>query len=123
MKRLTLPLLAALAACQPAAPPPPAVVATPAAVVGDPARGLDIADRNCSLCHQVTASGASPHPKAPPFATLGQRYPIESLGEALAEGIVVGHKDMPQIKLEPQAVHDLLEYLQRIQVPAAPAQD
>lgn len=122
MKALVLLLFVALGACQPAAAPPPAVVATPAAVVGNPARGLDIADRNCSLCHQVTATGASPHPQAPPFATLGQRYPVEALAEALAEGMVVGHKDMPQIKLEPQAVHDLLEYLQRIQVPA-PAQD
>lgn len=125
MKRFAPPLLlAALSACQPNAAPAPAVVASPAAVVGDPARGLDIADRNCSLCHQVTASGASPHAMAPPFATLAQRYPLEALGEALAEGIVVGHRDMPQIVLEPQQIQDLLTYLQTIQQPSAsPARD
>lgn len=119
MKRLA-PLLLLLAACQPGGAAAPAVVASPGGLAGDPARGLDIADRNCSLCHQVTAQGASPHLKAPPFATLAQRYPLEALGEALAEGIVVGHRDMPQIMLEPQQIQDLLTYLQTIQQASAP---
>lgn len=121
MKKVAPLALLALAACQPASPAAPAVVASAGAVVGDPARGLDVADRNCALCHQIAATGASPHPQAPPFATLAQRYPLESLGEALAEGIVVGHKGMPQIMLEPQKIHDLIAYLQGIQRPAAPA--
>lgn len=108
-----VPALALLAACQPAAPtsvaPAPAVVAQ-----GDPARGLQIADRNCSLCHAVGRDGASPHPKAPPLRTLAGRYPLESLGEAFAEGAVVGHTGMPQIQLAPQQINDLIVYLKTL---------
>jgi hypothetical protein len=32
---------------------------------------------------------------------LEARYPLEALEEALAEGIVTGHPDMPQFALEP----------------------
>lgn len=114
MKALVL--LVALAACQSTAVPPPAV-ASPEAKRGDPARGLDVADRNCSLCHAIAATGASPHPEAPAFRTLGSRYPLEALSEALAEGIVVGHIGMPQIQLEPQKIDDLIAYLETIQTP------
>ena len=39
----------------------------------------------------IGASGESPHATAPPFRTLSQNYPIESLSEAFAEGILVEH--------------------------------
>ena len=111
--------LVALAACQPIAAPPPGV-SSPEAARGDPIRGLDVADRNCSLCHAITSTGTSPHPKAPAFRTLGTHYPLEALSEALAEGIVVGHTGMPQIQLEPQKIDDLIAYLETIQA-ASPA--
>ena len=38
---------------------------------------------------------------APPFRLLPQRYPVEHLAEALAEGIVTGHPAMPQFKFHP----------------------
>lgn len=82
-------------------------------------RGREVADRNCSLCHAITPDGASPHPKAPPFRSLSGRYPLESLGEALAEGIVVGHSGMPQIELEPQQINDLIVYIKSL--PPTPA--
>ena len=37
---------------------------------------------------------------APPLRTLHQRYPIDSLGEALAEGISTGHGDMPDSTID-----------------------
>lgn len=108
-------MLLPLAACQPAVQQQVASASPPAAVAGDPVRGLDVADRNCSLCHALGRDGASPHPKAPPFRTLASRYPLENLGEALAEGIVVGHSGMPQIQLEPQKISDLISYLKMVQ--------
>jgi len=51
--------------------------------------------------HAVGADGESPVPEAPPFRMLEARYPLEALEEALAEGIVTGHPDMPQFALEP----------------------
>jgi len=115
MKALTLlVLLATLAACQSTAPQPVNEPTPPAAAMGDPKRGLDIADRNCSLCHAVGPQGASPNSKAPAFRTLRGRYPLENLSEALAEGMVVGHSGMPQIQLQPQQINDLIAYLKTL---------
>jgi mono/diheme cytochrome c family protein len=46
---------------------------------------------------------------------LHERYPIESLGEALAEGISTGHADMPVFQLRPEQIHDLLSYLKTLE--------
>jgi mono/diheme cytochrome c family protein len=46
---------------------------------------------------------------------LHLRYPIETLGEALAEGIVTGHPAMPQFELAPAQIHDLLSYLKTLE--------
>jgi mono/diheme cytochrome c family protein len=59
------------------------------------ARGEALVRTNCSPCHAVGLIDKSPHPDAPAFRTLSERYPIEDLGEALAEGISTGHPDMP----------------------------
>jgi mono/diheme cytochrome c family protein len=46
---------------------------------------------------------------------LHQRYPIENLGEALAEGIFTGHAAMPAFELNPNQIHDLLSYLKTLE--------
>ena len=48
---------------------------------------------------------------------LGTRYPIGSLAEALAEGLVTGHPDMPEFMFEVHDVGAILAYLQSIQHP------
>jgi cytochrome c len=48
---------------------------------------------------------------APPFRDLARRYAIEALGEALAEGIVVGHPAMPRFTFEPREIDALLAFL------------
>lgn len=115
MKRLlAVTFFWSLVACQPTTEQRVADAMPVALIAGDPTRGLDVADRNCSLCHAIGRDGASPHPKAPPFRTLAARYPLENLSEALAEGIVVGHTGMPQIQLEPQKINDLLSYIKTL---------
>ncbi len=52
---------------------------------------------------------------APPFRTLSEQYPLDSLEEAFAEGILVGHRDMPEFRLSPTQIDSLLAYLQSIQ--------
>ena len=64
-------------------------------------RGFAILQTNCERCHAVERVGSSPLPAAPPFRTLHQRYPVESLQESLAEGIVTGHPDMPEFRFDP----------------------
>lgn len=90
-----------------------------AACASDPerdsvARGLAFVVDNCARCHSVGVDGESPVAEAPPFRTLEARYPLEALEEALAEGIVTGHADMPQFALEPDQIADVLGYLRSL---------
>ncbi len=66
---------------------------------------------NCSTCHSVERTGESTHPEAPPFRTLHERYPLETLEEALAEGIVTGHPDMPEFTATPPQIAGILAYI------------
>lgn len=79
--------------------------------------GEQIARDVCSGCHAIGRTGASPYPDARPFRTLSALYSISSLEEALAEGIMVGHPDMPPFQFEPEEVGELLDYIQSIQDP------
>ena len=74
-------------------------------------RGRAIAERECARCHAIGRRGQSPHAKAPLFRELPKRYPVEHLAEALAEGIVVGHSDMPEFVFEPDDIEGLLAYM------------
>jgi cytochrome c len=80
-------------------------------------RGQHLLATNCSRCHAIGRTGASSHRQAPPFRTLGHRYPIETLAEALAEGLYTGHPDMPEFIFEIRDVAAILAYLQSIQEP------
>ncbi len=80
---------------------------------GDPARGARLASDNCGRCHALGREGDSPNAAAPPFRLLAERYPLENLEEALAEGITVGHEGtgMPEFELSPEQIDDLLAFL------------
>lgn len=82
--------------------------------VGDAAAGKAFVDRHCASCHAVDRDDASPLPIAPPLRSLAARYPLESLEESLAEGIVTGHPAMPQFQLEPGEIVDLLAWLDEV---------
>jgi mono/diheme cytochrome c family protein len=84
-------------------------------------RGRELAATHCSSCHAIDRIGDSPFPEAPPFRTLSRNYRVDSLAEALAEGISVGHPAMPEFQFEPGEVNDLVNYLQSIQETPAPA--
>jgi mono/diheme cytochrome c family protein len=83
--------------------------------VGMLKRGEALLNKNCAMCHAVGASGDSPRAGAPAFRALGQKYPIESLEEALGEGLVSGHPDMPEFRFEPDDVGAIIVYLKSIQ--------
>ena len=79
--------------------------------------GQDIAEANCSGCHAIGHGGDSPHPDAKEFRYFSENYPVADLAEALAEGIVVGHPDMPVFQFEPDDVDKLIEYIESVQAP------
>jgi mono/diheme cytochrome c family protein len=78
-------------------------------------RGRSFVTTNCASCHSVDRYTASPLTIAPPFRTLHERYPVENLAESLGQGIVVGHPTMPQFKLDPGQVDDVITYLKTLE--------
>ena len=67
------------------------------------------------MCHATARSDESALPQAPAFRDLHERYPIEGLSEALAEGILTGHPAMPEFRFTPAEVAEIIAYLQSIQ--------
>ena len=78
-------------------------------------RGKTFALTNCARCHAIDRASSSPLKIAPPFRTLHTRYPVENLTEALAEGIQTGHPTMPEFRLDPDQINDLLSYLKTLE--------
>lgn len=81
------------------------------------AAGQRMAEEQCGTCHAVARDTQSPMRNAPPFSYLGRNYPVSSLAEALAEGMITGHDGMPEWQLEPAQIRGLLGYIQSVQDP------
>ena len=79
-------------------------------------QGQAIAEANCARCHAVGPDDESVVASAPAFRELGLRYPVDTLAEGLAEGIVTGHPAMPEFELQPEDIEAFLAYLNSIQV-------
>lgn len=104
MIRILVPLALTLIAMTPAA-----------AVTPEQQRGKTFALNNCARCHSIDKVTRSPLKVAPAFRILHKRYPIETIGEALAEGIYTGHPSMPEFQLDPDQIRDLLAYLKTLE--------
>jgi mono/diheme cytochrome c family protein len=74
-------------------------------------QGFDLLRANCARCHAIDQVSLSPEAKAPPFRDLVKKYEPQALEEALAEGIVTGHEQMPQFAFEPGQVSAIVAYL------------
>ncbi len=79
------------------------------------ASGREIAEIHCAACHAVAVDDKSAQEGAPAFRDLSSLYPLESLEESLAEGIVTAHENMPEIAFEPGDIDAFLGYLTSIQ--------
>jgi mono/diheme cytochrome c family protein len=77
-------------------------------------RGTTFAQANCARCHSIDKVSPSSLLLAPPFRNLHLRYPVESLAESLAEGIVTGHPSMPEFRLDPGQVGDFIDFLKSL---------
>ena len=76
---------------------------------------VELAQANCAQCHAIGPIRESPLRIAPPFRTLHERYPVDTLAEALAEGIVTGRPSMPEFRLDVAQINDLIAYLQSLE--------
>ncbi len=78
-------------------------------------RGLTFMRTNCARCHSIDKVSPSPLSVAPPFRNLHLRYPVETLEEAFAEGIVTGHPSMPEFRLDPGQINDVISFLKTLE--------
>lgn len=85
--------------------------------MADAREGQRLAETYCVACHAIGETGSSAHPEAPPFRTFSRNYRISALEEAFAEGVLAGHPDMPEFRLEPDRVDALLAYIYTVQEP------
>ena len=85
-----------------------------AAAAGAAEDGEALAERLCAGCHGVVAGAASPHASAPPFEEIAGRYPPEALSESFAEGVTVGHPDMPEFALKAEEIEALVAYFESL---------
>jgi cytochrome c len=79
------------------------------------ARGLEIAQQHCAACHALGPTGRSAHGRAIAFRDLSRLYPVDALGESLAEGMIAGHPDMPEVTMGPTDIDAFLAWLTSIQ--------
>ena len=77
--------------------------------------GQKLAKEKCAKCHSIAKQGGSPHKDAPPFRTFASKWPLSFLEESLAEGIVTGHEDMPEVVFSPKEIGEFLEFLGSLQ--------
>jgi mono/diheme cytochrome c family protein len=80
-----------------------------------PEQGKRLALTYCARCHSIDKVSPSPLKIAPPFRTLHERYPVDTLQEALAEGIVTGHPSMPEFRFDADQVGDFIAYLKTLE--------
>lgn len=88
--------------------------ATTPARAQDVYQGARLAERYCARCHAIGMKGSSPHPSAPALRVIAARSHVDDFQEAFAEGITVGHPDMPEFKLPPEQIVSLLAYLKSL---------
>ena len=87
-----------------------------AAAEGDPvATGRALVQMYCSDCHATERTDDSLLPEAPRFRDLYLLYDVEFLAEALVEGIVTAHPEMPEFEFDPDQAEAIITYLKSLE--------
>ena len=81
----------------------------------NPQQGRRLALTYCARCHAIDKVSPSPLKIAPPFRTLHERYPVETLEESLAEGIMTGHPTMPEFRFDGDQIGDFIAFLKTLE--------
>ena len=75
--------------------------------------GRRVALKACSNCHAID-KGGSDATKAPPFRTLYMRMNVDDLPLRFEDGMMMGHGEMPIIRLGANDVAALTAYLKSL---------
>ena len=73
--------------------------------------GKALVEQNCSACHAVGVTGASPNASAPRFCDLHARHPSLALREPLSRGIAAPHDLMPKFALSGPRIDTIVAYI------------
>jgi mono/diheme cytochrome c family protein len=76
---------------------------------GDARRGSVLALQTCIACHGVRKGQNSTNPSAPPFTTIAAVKGISAM--ALNVALLLPHRAMPNIMLDPQERADIVAYI------------
>jgi mono/diheme cytochrome c family protein len=79
------------------------------------ARGETLVEENCLRCHARFPEEVSSNKSAPSFANLFVHYPPEYIAESFAEGVFMGHQQMPPFEFSAREVDDLVAYLKDLE--------
>jgi mono/diheme cytochrome c family protein len=82
------------------------------------ALGNALVETYCSDCHATGPTGDSRLAIAPHFRDLYLRYDVSDLSEALVEGIVTAHPEMPEFEFDPDQAQAIVDYLKSLEPPA-----
>lgn len=94
---------------------PQARLEQPAGIAAEAAeRGRLLTSTACAGCHATGATGESPMPEATRFREIVNRYPLDQLEEAFAEGLVTAHPAMPGYTFRASEIDDLIAYLESV---------
>lgn len=79
--------------------------------------GKALVEANCSRCHAIGETGASPNPKAPEFRSIGRKHPVLALREPLSRGIAAQHDEMPKFALNDAEIDRIVAYINSLPAP------
>ncbi len=74
-------------------------------------KGLRLAETNCTRCHAIGVSGASPFAPAPPFREVAKNYTQEELIDGFMEGLAVRHQAMPDWEMTMDQAEAIAAYI------------
>ncbi len=82
------------------------------------AAGRDLARRECSSCHAIDRTSASPRKGAPPLRDVLSVYESDNLAYRFIEGMRVGHDEMPVFDFDVRGADALIAYIGTISGPS-----
>jgi mono/diheme cytochrome c family protein len=85
--------------------------------------GEQLAARKCAGCHAIGERDSSANVNAPALRDLYRRYPVDGLRGAFANGMEVGHRDMPRFTFTPNEIDQLVDYLRSLNPCGKPSSD
>ena len=78
--------------------------------IGQPGRGLALAQQLCAQCHAVRKDKTrSPHEDAPPFEVVASMPGMTSI--ALSAALNTSHRSMPNVILDAHDQADIIAYI------------